>query len=347
MVDQHDEQSTLIDQPTLKDVVSNFSEDSKILKNEVLKNNNLIKSFVEYIKNNYKEKVILQAFELKNIDELPQKLQTKIEKKLHHTTMIQAVSKIISSDLKDLANSFSQAKNFLWSMFTLWANDKVMQLKSLWSDFEIHLLDGTLEVRMISNKILAPQTIPIEQNQKNEIWQTPQEHISQEHEHHNHNHEIVHGTWTNKLLDMLWWSREEVEKLIVSHKFLGKKINVNKYMVPALQAAEQDIKKDPEASAYIIKVMWWWHWRNIRWWKTLSNHALWLAIDINPKENGFYPDGIDQTRRKDYYDIPDSFVSIMKHHGFIRWWDWKKPFDAMHFEYSNKDLLEKAKNDFV
>ena len=195
---------------------------------------------------------------------------------------------------------------------------------------------------MISNKMITSSplvsTIPL-QPQTSTVSESE---IS--HDDHNHNHE-VHGTDTNTLLEMLWGSKEKIEELIVPVEFLGKKLNINKYMISALQQAELDIKNDPEASAYVIKSIWWWNWRNKRWGTTLSNHALWLAIDINPATNKFYPDGIDQSRRGDFYDIPDSFVSIMKHHGFVRGWDWKKPFDGMHFEFSNKELLAKAKND--
>lgn len=48
----------------LKNVLTSFSEDSKILKNEVLQNNSFIESFIDYIKKNYKEKTIIKAFEL-------------------------------------------------------------------------------------------------------------------------------------------------------------------------------------------------------------------------------------------------------------------------------------------
>lgn len=332
---------------TLKNVLTSFSEDSKILKNEVLQNNSFIESFIDYIKKNYKEKTIIKAFELDgSIDTLWDKINERIEKKLQKTSMINAASKVISSDLKDLANSFSQAKSFLWNIFSFWSDDKVWELNALWTEFETHLLDGSLETWMISNKMVAsptlapiiplqPQTLPVSESE-----------ISHEDHDHDHNHE-VQGTDTNTLLEMLWGSKEKVEELIVPVEFLGKKLNINKYMISALQQAELDIKNDPEASAYVIKSIWWWNWRNKRWGTTLSNHALWLAIDINPATNKFYPNGIDQSRRWDFYDIPDSFVSIMKHHGFIRWWDWKKPFDGMHFEYSNKELLEKAKNNVL
>ncbi len=56
---------------TLKDVLTNFSQDSKELKNEVLQNSNLIESFTDYLKKTYSEKTIIKAFDLDgNIDHL-------------------------------------------------------------------------------------------------------------------------------------------------------------------------------------------------------------------------------------------------------------------------------------
>lgn len=140
---------------------------------------------------------------------------------------------------------------------------------------------------------------------------------------------------TNELLWLLGWSREAIEKNLVSISFLGRTVNLHRAMVPIIQKAEAEIKSDPEASRYVVRDLGGFDWRTKRGGSSLSNHALGIAMDINADQNmgSFWNGG---------RDMPDSFVNIMKKNGFIWWWNWKSPYDPMHFEYSNWSLLRSA-----
>ena len=143
-----------------------------------------------------------------------------------------------------------------------------------------------------------------------------------------------------ELFDFVWWSKESIENSLSTINFLWKDIQVHKYIAIKLKLAEDDIKSDPEASQYFVKSAWWYCWRNKVSWNGLSMHALWLAIDINPEENWYQSwNGIDYRK----LDIPQSFVEIMKRYWFSWWWNWKNPYDPMHFEFNDLALLQEEK----
>lgn len=145
----------------------------------------------------------------------------------------------------------------------------------------------------------------------------------------------VGSSSTNELLSLLWGSRESVEKNLVSIPFLGKSVSLHRALAPILQKAEADIKADPEASKYVVRDLGGFNWRTKRGGSSLSNHALGIAMDVNADQNmGSFWDG--------GRNIPDSFVNIMKKNGFVWGWNWKSPYDPMHFEYSNWSLLKSA-----
>ncbi|EKE27141.1 MAG: hypothetical protein ACD_4C00028G0003 [uncultured bacterium (gcode 4)] len=143
-----------------------------------------------------------------------------------------------------------------------------------------------------------------------------------------------------ELFDFVWWSKESIENSLSSINFFWKNIQVHKYIATKLKLAEDDIRSDPEASQYLIKSAWWYCWRNKVSWNGLSMHALWLAIDINPEENWYQSwNSIDYRK----LDIPQSFVEIMKRYWFSWWWNWKNPYDPMHFEFNDLALLQEEK----
>ncbi len=136
-------------------------------------------------------------------------------------------------------------------------------------------------------------------------------------------------------ISVMWWNREDIERNLEKTSFLWIPINLHRSIVPALKSAENTIKQDPALSGYKIHRAEGYNWRNIEGTTTLSNHALWIALDLNPQEN-MWSFGNGQR------DIPERFVQIMKENGFIWWGDWKTRFDPMHFEFSNVVLLAKA-----
>ncbi len=155
-----------------------------------------------------------------------------------------------------------------------------------------------------------------------------------------------HSGSVDKLLLLLGWSKESIESNLQEITFLGKEFKVIKYIVPALRNAEREIEQDPEASLYIINKIGWYKRRDAKkpgWWsfESLSKHALWIAIDINPAENPYYYNqpGEDKYAR---YKIPPRFVEIMKENWFNWWWDWHSYNDSMHFEFSDPEKLKSS-----
>ena len=81
------------------------------------------------------------------------------------------------------------------------------------------------------------------------------------------------------------------------------------------------------------KKTWAYCWRLVRWWRTLSQHAYWSAIDVNYHVNGWV---YGKTDRSSPYFNGRETVAIRKKHGFFRWWDWSaRKNDPMHFWFYN------------
>lgn len=144
-------------------------------------------------------------------------------------------------------------------------------------------------------------------------------------------------------------AKKTIEQQLTPCTFFGKKITINKYIIPRLQQVEKEIKA--ANIDYSIKNIWGYNRRNVSWWSSVSYHALWLALDINPAKNPYV-----KTQRPDIpTDMPKEFVDIFKKNGFVWWGDrWnqdRKPWetykaDAMHFQFSDeKYLREQKEND--
>ncbi|MDD2487478.1 MAG: M15 family metallopeptidase [Candidatus Gracilibacteria bacterium] len=150
---------------------------------------------------------------------------------------------------------------------------------------------------------------------------------------------------TSVLFDFLGGDFDQIKHDIAVVDFLGKKIVVHKYLKEVLEKIQNEVRSDPKAKRYKIKSVGGYNPRKVRDYKDtqysgqISAHSLGLAIDINPKENGFLPYKTSGRNCK----IPKVFVDIMKKNGFIWGGDWQTPYDPMHFEFSilNKLLYQK------
>lgn len=143
-----------------------------------------------------------------------------------------------------------------------------------------------------------------------------------------------------------------VEKQLVKQEFMGMKLNVNKYMAEALKQVEKDIKAsdDEDLKKYVFTNMSTYNRRNVRGSNSLSYHALWLAIDIDPANNPM----VQSKRPKIVTNMPPELIRIFNKNGFIRWGnrgnnDRKEGSsfrsDAMHFEFKDIDYLTAAVKD--
>lgn len=138
-------------------------------------------------------------------------------------------------------------------------------------------------------------------------------------------------------------ARRSIEGLLAPCTFFGKKLTLNKYIIPRLEMVEKQLKS--AGVHYPIKDIWGYNWRNMSWWSSLSYHALWLALDINPKKNPFV-----MTKRPEIpSDMPKEFVDIFKKNWFVWWGDrwntdrdkWSSyKSDAMHFQFSDERYLK-------
>ena len=150
---------------------------------------------------------------------------------------------------------------------------------------------------------------------------------------------------TSVLFDFLWWDFDQIRHDIVAVDFFGKKLEVHKYLKEVLEKVQNEIRQSPKARKYKIKSVGWFNIRKVKDYKNtqyswqISAHSLWLAIDINPKENWMIPCKIDWKNCK----VPKEFVEIMKRNWFIWWWDWETPYDPMHFEFSILNKLSYQK----
>lgn len=115
----------------------------------------------------------------------------------------------------------------------------------------------------------------------------------------------------------------------------GKKkelnLNIHKKLANEYQAIFQEMcdKKIPVNPAST----WWYNWRKMRRWKSLSHHSYWSAVDVNWDVNGWV---YGKTDRNSPYFNNQTMVNIRKKHGFYRWWDRsKRSDDPMHFTYMN------------
>ncbi|MDD2487443.1 MAG: M15 family metallopeptidase [Candidatus Gracilibacteria bacterium] len=142
-------------------------------------------------------------------------------------------------------------------------------------------------------------------------------------------------------------SKELMKPQMVEVDFLGRKVEVHKFIATRLLQAQDEILRDPEASQYFIKSVGGYNFRNAKKpgggeYDSLSKHAYGLAIDINPGENPYLSGNSDDSKYMKCA-IPRSFVDIMKNNGFNWGGDWKNSYDAMHFEFSNLEELKKEK----
>lgn len=146
----------------------------------------------------------------------------------------------------------------------------------------------------------------------------------------------IEWKWVSPIA-ILWSNKETIEHSLVNTSFFWNTVKLHKAIIWALQNAESEIKNESSLKDYKIYRVDGYNWRNMRGKWILSNHALWIALDINPEENMW-----------DFWngntDIPQKFVDIMKKNGFVWWGDWKNPYDPMHFEYSKPGLLTQALN---
>lgn len=138
-------------------------------------------------------------------------------------------------------------------------------------------------------------------------------------------------------------AKKNIESMLLPCTFFGKTLTVNKYIIPKLEQVEEEIRS--AGIKYAVTDVWGYNWRNVSWWKSVSYHALWLALDINPKNNPF----IMTKRPYIPTNMPKEFVDIFKKNGFIRWWDrWNKDrktgskfkTDAMHFQFADEAYLQ-------
>lgn len=124
--------------------------------------------------------------------------------------------------------------------------------------------------------------------------------------------------------------------------FFWQETTVHKFIAEKLKIVESEIKNSKFASKYKVKTVGSFNIRNIHselWnkfdYNNLSAHSLWLAIDINEKDNKIEEKNTWKKISKSFKE----FVEIMKKAGFIWWWDWDTPYDPMHFEFTNRDSL--------
>ena len=145
-------------------------------------------------------------------------------------------------------------------------------------------------------------------------------------------------------------AKKTIEQQLIPCTFFGKKITINKYIAPRLEQVEKEIKSS--GIKYPIESIWGYNRRNVSGWKSVSYHALWLALDINPAKNPYV-----KTQRPDIpTDMPKEFVDIFKKNGFVWWWDrWNQDrktwetykADAMHFQFSDEKYLREQKENDV
>jgi len=168
--------------------------------------------------------------------------------------------------------------------------------------------------------------------------------------------DIPKGKDINEYLSLLtWWvvaeteARKMIEKQLVQQEFMGTKLKVNKYMAEALGKVEKDIKasNDEDLKKYVFTNMSTYNRRNAKWSESLSYHALWLAIDIDPANNPM----VESKRPKIETNMPQALIDIFNTYGFVRWGNrgitdrkqWSSfRSDAMHFEFRDINYLTAA-----
>jgi len=77
---------------------------------------------------------------------------------------------------------------------------------------------------------------------------------------------------------------------------------------------------------------WWFNWRKVRWWNSLSHHSFWSAVDVNWDVNGW---AYGKTVKSSKYYNNNETIKIWENHGFNWWWNFTK-YDPMHFSYMEK-----------
>ena len=150
-------------------------------------------------------------------------------------------------------------------------------------------------------------------------------------------------TSVNRLWNILWSNKEEVERNLVSISFLWKDIRIHRYIAPYLLEANKEIMQDVSLQKYVqgIETIQTYAHRKKRWRQSLSTHGLGISLDIDPEKNAYrkHRPSWDNLYPR-YTNIPPKFVAIMNKYWFYRWWDWSTPYDPMHFEFSNYDNIE-------
>jgi hypothetical protein len=111
--------------------------------------------------------------------------------------------------------------------------------------------------------------------------------------------------------------------------FMGKRIpgGINVLIIPYLKEAEDRIKA--AGIKYDVNTLYGTKWRPTYRGTTQSKHSWGVAIDINPRDNGY---GIQYQNLDPAKRIPLEFAEIMKSLGFRWGGKWNTP-DAMHFDF--------------
>lgn len=157
-------------------------------------------------------------------------------------------------------------------------------------------------------------------------------------------------------------TKADIEKNLVTIKFLNYKINVNKITVQPLKRVETQIMKlnksdDKEVAHFLgtLKSIFGYNWRLIGDTTRKSNHSWGTAIDILPvnweKKKVYWM--WERSFNKDWFMVPkssrwcppDSIIKIFENEGFIWGGKWDL-WDNMHFEYRPEllKLHEEFKN---
>jgi hypothetical protein len=124
-------------------------------------------------------------------------------------------------------------------------------------------------------------------------------------------------------------------------------------IIPKLENVENEMKSKGIDYKITESGSWSYNRRNIRWGNTLSYHALWIAVDVNPWKNPMKSSPLKQWESKEDiwkykwidFDVPKELVDAMIKQWFRWWWYWTSPFDPMHFEFWDEDYLAQAKQD--
>ena len=129
--------------------------------------------------------------------------------------------------------------------------------------------------------------------------------------------------------------------------FLGKPVLFNRKngAAQALEAVGRDLETllaaRPGLKAHLLPVAGTFAWRPIAGTERLSMHSFGVAIDLNPKRNGYWRWHAGGDPLPLRLAFPAEVVAVFERHGFIWGGKWAE-FDIMHFEY-RPELVAKAR----